>query len=354
MIAAKKLYLLIAFIIFTTTFLYALTNDSTGEFDETEWEKIKSSTDRSLLHSSHERDGKFFNPWTPMPEIGFFTMLKWRFSGRPAYREEEEKFLPAVSSLTADYINSNDNFFTWIGHSSVLIKISGKVFITDPVFGDIQFSIKRRVPSALSYDEASKIKGEVIILLTHNHYDHLDKTSIISLPQGTKFIIPKGLGSVLTEMRSTDFKELDWWEEIVFEDVKIVFLPSQHWSRRGPFDINKSLWGSFLIEAGDKKYFICGDTGYSGIYKEIASRYKDIDYAFMSSGASQPRWLMHYNHQNETEAVRGFAELGARRMIPIHWGSFTLGDEPAGYPAIYIKKENPDVMIINGGEIIRL
>jgi L-ascorbate metabolism protein UlaG (beta-lactamase superfamily) len=349
----RKLYI-IAVIFMTTTLLYAFQDSSSDEFDEAGWEKAISSLDRSLFYAGHENEGKYFNPWMPMPEKGFSRMLKWRFAGKPEYAEHERNFLPEVKPLTAEYINSNDNFIAWIGHASLLMKISGKVFMTDPVFGEIPFVKKRRVPSALSYEEASRLTGEVIILLTHNHYDHFDSDSIESLPQGTKFIVPKGLSGEITDIRDADVKEMDWWEEYSVGNIKIAFLPSQHWSKRGLFDTNKSLWGSFLIDTGRKKLFVCGDTGYSTVYKEIALKYPGIDYAFMSTGASQPRWFMHYAHQNESEAIRGFNELGAKKMVPIHWGSFSLGDEPAGYPAIHTKNRLPQAMILDGGEIVRL
>jgi len=350
----KKIYLIVTVTLMTTTLLYALSKDSTDSFDETGWEKAISSLDRTLFYAEHEKDGKYFNPWMPMPETGFSRMLKWRMADRPSYGEEELNHLPDVKPLTAEYINSNDNFITWIGHASMLMKISGKTIIIDPVLGDVTFIKKRRVPSALSYEDASLIKGEIFVMLTHNHYDHLDTKSIESFPQGSKFIVPKGLGSTIHDIRDADVQEMDWWEELNIGNIKIAFLPSQHWSKRGLFDTNKSLWGSYLIDTGKKKLFICGDTGYSGIYKEIALKYPGIDYAFMSTGASQPRWFMHYSHQNESEAIRGFSELGAKKMIPIHWGSFALGDEPAGYPAIHTKNKFPDAMIVGGGEIIKL
>jgi len=349
----KKLYI-IAVIFMTTTLLYASLNSSSEDFDEAGWEKAVSSPDRTRFYSQHENEGRYYNPWMPMPETGFSRIIKWRFSDKPEYADHERNFLPDVKPLTAEYINSNDNFISWLGHASMLMKISGKVFIVDPVFGDIPFAKKRRVPSALSYDEASLIRGEIIILLTHNHYDHFDKASISSLPAQTKFIVPEGLSSDITDIRNAGVKEMDWWEEYNTGETRIIFLPSQHWSKRGLFDTNKSLWGSYLVDTGKKKLFICGDTGYSAIYKEIALKYPGIDYAFMSTGASQPRWFMHYAHQNESEAIRGFSELGANKMIPIHWGSFALGDEPAGYPAIHTKNKFPDAMIVDGGEIIKL
>jgi len=350
----KKKYIILIGIFMTTTLLYAFQNSPAVDFDEAGWEKATRSLDRKLFYTEHEDGGKFYNPWMPMPVKGFATLLKWRFSEKPVYAENEMNFLPEVRDLTAEFINNNDNFVSWIGHASVLVKISGKVILIDPVFGDITFAKKRRVPSALSYKEASLITGDVMVLLTHNHYDHFDKDSIRSLPENTKFAVPKGLGSGITDFRKAEVRELDWWEEFNIDGVKIAFLPSQHWSKRTLLDTNKSLWGSYLIDTGKKKMFICGDTGYNTVYKEISLRYPGIDYAFMSTGASQPRWFMHYAHQNESEAIRGFMDLGAKIMIPIHWGSFSLGDEPAGYPAIHVKKIFPDSMIMNGGDIIKL
>ncbi len=350
----NKIYLLMAGIFMTSTLLYAMHEDSPEDFDETHWEKATSGIDRSLFYEGHEKGGRFYNPWMPMPEKGFSRMLKWRMADKPEYTEDELNHLPDVKTLTAEYINSNDNFITWLGHASILIKISGRVFMLDPVFGEIPFVKKRRAQSALSYEEAALIRGEVTILLTHNHYDHLDTTSLESLPSGTKFIVPKGLASTIHDIREAEVREMDWCEELNINEIKIAFLPSQHWSKRGLFDTNKSLWGSFLIDTGKKKIFICGDTGYTPVYREIAARYPDIDYAFMSTGASQPRWFMYYSHQNENEAIRGFKELGAKKMIPIHWGSFSLGDEPTGYSAIHIKNKFPETVILDGGEIIKL
>ncbi len=355
MSSKKRGFIFSVLIVLTATVLYPFTDSSTGTFDEQVWADTTGSLDRRLFYAPHLKDGRFFNPWLTMPAKGFFTMLKWRLiDSRADYSAEENTYLPTVNSLTADYINENDNFITWIGHASLIVKSSGRVFLIDPVFGEVPFIKKRRVPSALSYDEAQKIQGEITVLLTHNHYDHLDSDSIKNLPAHTSFIVPKGLAEEVKDIREASVREMDWWEETDAGGVKVVLLPSQHWSKRGLFDTNRSLWGSFLIDTGKKKIFICGDTGFSTVYSEIATRYPGIDYAFISTGASQPRWFMHYAHQNEREAVTGFKMLGAKKLIPIHWGSFSLGDEPAGYPAFHLKKILPEATIIGGGEIIRL
>jgi len=349
----RHIIILLTGIFMTTTFLYALQNKSVENFNETEWEEITSSHDPALFYAPHEKDGKFFNPWIARPNYGFLTMLKWRFTGKKGeYTEEEKNFLPNVKNLTAEYINTNDNFFTWLGHVSILMKISGRVILIDPILGDIPYVRKRWTPSALCYEEAGLIKGDILVLLTHNHYDHLDRKSLDSLPKSKNFVVAKGLSPIIKDIPKNSIAELDWWEEIHIDNIKIVFLPSQHWSRRMMFDTNESLWGSYLIDTGKKKIFICGDTGYSNIYREIASKYPKIEYAFMSTGATQPRWFMRHSHQNEIEAIRGFNELKAKYMIPIHWGAFVLGDEPVGCPAVRMKKNFPGAMIMDCGEII--
>jgi len=353
----KKILIIIAGLIMTESIVYSVNEDIENLFDEHGWRETVTSVDTSLFYAPHFKDGEYFNPWMKMDRKSFFTVLKWRFfTEKPVYEKNEENYLPEVKQLTSGYINSHDNFFSWIGHASILIKASGKVIVVDPVLGEIPFVRKRRSKAALTYDEASKIEGNVTILITHNHYDHLDEKSIKSFPDNAVFIVPSGLSHEIRNMRGENsvIHEIDWWNETALAEIKITFLPSQHWSRRLFREVNSSLWGSFLIDTGQKKIFICGDTGYSGLFREFAKKYKNIDYAFMSAGAFHPRWFMHYAHQDDSEAIQAFYDLRAKKMVPIHWGAFRLGNEPEGYPAIHIKKKLPESLILNPGEIIEL
>jgi len=352
----KIILIISAGLIMAITLVYGK-NKNENLFDEKKWEESISNVDSSLFYAPHFKNGEYYNPWIEMERKSFFTVLKWRFFTEKAfYEDEEERFLPEVKPLTAEYIDSHDNFLTWLGHASILIKTYGNVILIDPVFGEIPFVRKRRTQSALSYEEAAKIKGILTVLITHNHYDHLDKKSIKSLPHTARFIVPSGLSEEIYNMRGDEIKiqEIDWWNHTSLSDIKVTFLPSQHWSRRLFREVNSSLWGSYLVDTGKKKIFICGDTGYSGLFKEFAKRFKKIDYSFISTGAFHPRWFMYYAHQDDTEAVKSFHDLKADKMIPIHWGAFRLGDEPEGYPAIHIKKKLPEALIINPGEIIKL
>ena len=351
----RKLIIILAGALMITSLVYGVNNEDDNGFSEEKWIESVQAVDRSQFYAPHSNDGKFFNPWMVMEMKGFAGIMRWRFfSDKQEYSGLEESTLPRVKHLTADFINSNDNFTSWLGHASVLIKSHGTVILVDPVLGDIPFVKKRRTECALSYEEAMRITGNLTVLITHNHYDHLDSKSIESMPPGTKFIVPAGLRKTVEKLGAADVAEVDWWEEFSANGIKIVFLPSQHWSRRGLFDTNKSLWGSFLVDTGSKKIFICGDAGYSLLYGEIGKKYAGIDYAFMSVGAFHPRWFMYYSHQDADEAVRGFRDLNAKVMIPFHWGAFRLGDEPEGYPAIHVKLGFPEARIIDCGDIILL
>lgn len=353
----KKILIITAGAIMTASLVYGTNGEMETLFDEKKWKEAVQSVDSRGFYAPHFRDGEYFNPWMQMERKGFFTVLKWRFFTKDSeYSEEEESFIPGVKPISAEFTDSHDNFMTWLGHASVMIKSSGNLIIVDPVLGDIPFVKNRRVAAALSYEEAEKISGSITVLLTHNHYDHLDKKSIMSFPQQTKFIVAAGLSREIRTLRGdgADVRDIDWWEEMDINGIKITFLPSQHWSKRMFREANSSLWGSFLIDTGKKRIFICGDSGYSLLYKEFGKKFPGIDYAFMSAGAFHPRWFMHYAHQDDSEAIQGFLELGAEKMLPMHWGSFRLGNEPEGYPAIHIKEKFPEAVIMNHGDIIPL
>ena len=224
-----KILLTAAGIIMTVSLVYGINKDSDNIFDEDNWRDSVSKIDNSLFYSPHVKDGEFFNPWLKMDQKGFFTVLKWRFfTDKPVYSIEEESSLPGVMPLTSEYINTHDNFLSWLGHASILIKVSGKVIIVDPVLGDIPFVKKRRTPAALTYDEAAKITGDITILLTHNHYDHLDKMSITSFPDNTKFIVPLGLSEEIHNMKgkNSNIQEIDWWNDVELNSINYFFTIS--------------------------------------------------------------------------------------------------------------------------------
>jgi len=200
------------------------------------------------------------------------------------------------------------------------------------------------------------------VLISHNHYDHLDADSIRSLPGDSRFYVPLGLKKLVESFHNGLVQELDWWQEIdLGGGRKLVCLPAQHWSRRIGQDYNETLWASYLLMTPQTSVYYGGDSGYFIGYREIGRRFPRIDYALLSTTAYHPRWFMHYAHKNIPEALQAFRDLGAKYFIPTQWGTFALGDEPPGFPALdlmrTIQGEDLDpsrFMILNIGEILPL
>jgi L-ascorbate metabolism protein UlaG (beta-lactamase superfamily) len=178
------------------------------------------------------------------------------------------------------------------------------------------------------------------VLLTHGHYDHLDTRSLATLNGSTHVITPLGYNDIFADLKMSRRTQLDWLD--TFEDGKrqITFLPCDHWTMRNPIEgPNRSLWGSYILKtACGPTIFISGDTAYFDRFREIGREFS-IDLAIFNLGAYEPRWFMAGSHMNPTETVRAFKELGAARLLVIHWGTFRLGDEPVHFPPEEIRKE---------------
>jgi len=233
---------------------------------------------------------------------------------------------------------------TWIGHSSFLIQINGVNILTDPVFGNFSFLVPRFLNPGISLD---KIPNIDFVLISHNHRDHMDSASLIALRdhQDINFLVPKGDKFWFDSRSFVRVKESSWWEESSFKlkhdfskKIKFVFLPAKHWSQRGIFDKNKSLWGSWLIECEGKRIYFAGDTSYWSHFSEIGKEFPDIDVALMPIGPCEPRKWIKHSHIDAQEACKGFLELGAKKFIPMHWGTFPLGTDHFESPILQLKK----------------
>ena len=243
--------------------------------------------------------------------------------------------------------NENKDYIFWIGHATFVIKLGDTTIITDPVFeknmGPLIFGPKRFVDPAIKLDELPKVD---LFLLTHNHYDHLSTRTIQRFPyKNAKVATALNLGKYFTKNGFNDVTELDWYDVLNVNDIKITFLPAVHWSKRSLWDTNKTLWGSFLIEYKGKKLFFACDTGYGGIYKELGQKYGPIDLTFINIGAYNfypmaPKKDKSIYHTNPEEALNIGKDLKSKKVLGMHWGTVVLSLEPIMEPGKRFKNSS--------------
>ena len=296
----------------------------------------------------HLPDGSFRNP-EGSPERN--SNFKWSFK---VFNKEKKKLnmsVPEDHVIDKQRVLSNlenlknDDYVGWIGHATFLIKLGNTTIITDPVFsknaGPLIFGPKRYVKTALDLNEIPKTD---LFLLTHNHYDHQDMTTIRRFPfKDAKVLLPLKLGKYFMRNSYKDVKEMDWYDEIkVNEDLKVTLLPAVHWSKRSLTDTNKTLWGNFLIEYKDKKILFACDTGVGNIYKELGEKYGPIDLTLINIGAYNFYPLSPYKdkssyHTNPEEALSIARDLKSKKVLGMHWGTFVLSLEPIMEPPVRFK-----------------
>lgn len=234
---------------------------------------------------------------------------------------------------------------TWIGHATVLVQSAGLNILTDPVFSERAspvsfFGPPRAQPPGIALAELPTID---VVLISHNHYDHLDLRSAVQLNERsggrTLFLVPLGIKALLAGEGIANVVELDWWDVYRHEGVEFHLVPVQHWSARGLRDRMETLWGGWAVFAPDLRWYFSGDAGYSRHFAEtrerLAAHGRDgalFDLALLAIGAYAPRWFMREQHMDPAEALQAHRDLGARRSLGIHWGTFQLTDEALDEP----------------------
>ena len=275
--------------------------------------------------SDHFDGTRFFNPQGEMPGNAL-DLLRWKFG------EDSAVWPDAVRNEAGQAVPDErveDLRVTMVGHATMLVQTGGLNILTDPVWSErvspVSFAGPKRVRApGIAFESLPPID---LVLLSHNHYDHMDEWTVKALPKSIQWFVPKGLGKWFHE-RGCRVKEMDWWQKTRRGKWKITCLPAQHWSNRFWMSRNGSLWCAWLVESNRRKYFFGGDSGYFHGFAEIGKKFAPIDVAMLPIGAYEPRWFMRYAHMNPPEAYRAFKELRARWMVPMHWGTFDLTDEP--------------------------
>ena len=239
----------------------------------------------------------------------------------------EDKAIAQLNSL------NKENTLTWLGHSTFLIRLDGKTILTDPFLSEYASPVtwagpRRFVPPGISL---KKLPAIDLILVSHNHYDHLDETTVEKLPgkEKTHVIVPLGLKAFFTQRGYVNVKELDWGEDTLVDNMKIISLPAVHFSGRGLGDRNKTLWCSWAIVSSSGKYYFAGDTAYSStIFRNIAEMYNSFNLAIVPIGAYEPQKMMKPFHTTPEEAIKIGIDDKSRVMVGSHWGTIELSDEP--------------------------
>lgn len=285
-----------------------------------------SVNDSESLYAPHGEPGRFFNPWGVFPARPA-DVLRWKLSGISgnAYDKSAPPQVPVAANDGAYLKDRGEpDSVTWVGHSTFAVQDGGEVFLTDPHWGPRALLPRRLTPPGIPLDS---VPEDAFAVLSHNHYDHLDSWTVRRLP-AIQWFVPLGLGAFFRRRNQQRVVELDWWQSARHGRWTLTCLPAQHWSNRLGMKRNATLWCSWLLDSGTRRYYFAGDSGSFHGFAEIGRRYAPIEVAFLPIGAYEPRWFMRYQHVNPEEAWEAFRDLGAGTMVPMHWGCFDLTDEP--------------------------
>ena len=286
-------------------------------------------------------NGRFFNLFPRTEQSSIKDIIRWKRTSQPAKWPDSVSVTQAVPDKT-----SQEPCITLSGHASVLIQIQELNILTDPIWseraGPFSWAGPRRVcRPGIAFGNIPKID---VILLSHNHYDHLDITTLRKLVErdNPRVITPYGNDRVIHKsIPSTHTITGDWWDRIKLqEDVEVTITPAQHWSARGIFDRRMALWSGFFVRAGRWSIYFAGDTGYGDgrIFPLIRERLGAPDIALLPIGAYEPRWMMRDSHMDPAEALTACEALEARQALALHWGVFNLSDEGRDEPAELLRR----------------
>ena len=303
---------------------------------------------------AHFNGDRFFNPNAPQAR-GWLDVLRWKMTSRPA---RSARFYPDVEeSIPAPAVDGPGARVTLINHSTVLVQQAGVNILIDPIWSERASPVswigpRRRRKPGVRFEDLPPIH---LVLLSHNHYDHLDLATVRRLADegGAKFIAPRGVSRLLLEEKIAPAEELDWGESARFGDLTIHGVPALHFSGRGLFDRNQTLWCGYLVEGQGRAIYFAGDTAFGPHFEQVAKRFGAPRLALLPIGAYEPRWFMSPVHMGPDEAIRAHQILGARTSVAIHHGTFQLSDEALDTPADEIKAQAPpEFVLLRNGEFL--
>jgi L-ascorbate metabolism protein UlaG (beta-lactamase superfamily) len=303
-------------------------------------------------------DGKrFYNPDAPQAP-GYLDGLRWKLSTRP---EPSPSFIADVEpSIPPNRVDSSGMRVTLVNHSTVLLQQRSSNILTDPVWSERSSPFswigpRRRREPGVSWDNLPLIDA---VLVSHNHYDHMDLPTLRRLATrgNSKFILPAGAGRLLRSAKLESVHELDWGESLSLQNFTVHCVPALHFSARGLFDRNKSLWCGYVIESGDRIVYFAGDTAFGPHFAQIREMFGSPHLALLPIGAYEPRWFMSPVHMGPDEAVRAHEILGAETSVAIHHGTFQLADDglDTAKKELLARAPQDSFLVLNNGQFADL
>lgn len=289
--------------------------------------------------ASINAEGQFHHPDFPF-ELHWKDILKWKSSPNPyAAQKKQDTWRPKVVKDDS-FLHHTHDTKVWLGHASFFFRLNGLNIIVDPVFGKLTPFTARFSELPVSPERFTKLD---LILVTHDHRDHCDESSLkLLLRNNPNATVVTGLGMkkvIGPWAKGQKIVEMDWHQQVAcpFGDsqslgIRITYLPTRHWCRRWLTDMNVRLWGAFVLETPDTTIYFGGDSGYGHHFAQAKNLFPKIDFAFLGIGAFAPVWFMKSNHMSPSDAWQAFHDLGAAKLVPMHYGTFDLSDEPIGEP----------------------
>lgn len=284
--------------------------------------------------SDHYNGKTFFNPGDNEAPKSFLSVLKWKLTSSSA---DWPKKIDPPYTQTTPAANSEKLTITFVNHATFLIQVDGLNILTDPIWSKraspFSFAGPARVhPPGIEFDKLPRID---IILISHNHYDHMDSDTIKKLEDkfSPKFVVPLANTEKMKSFGAKNIVELDWWDSLqINPEFKITLAPAKHWSSRTLADQSEALWGSFYIDSKKEKIYFAGDSGYGPHFVEIRKRLGAPTLSLIPIGAYEPRWFMKGMHVNPEEAVLAHLDLESKLSVGMHFGTFQLTDEAIDAP----------------------